>query len=98
MFISIKTSLTPPLFIEVPVPSREHRRLCICVLWYRLCPFLRFYNWILNLFRYYNISYFSFHFSVRFSARILEIVTSSNFTIIKLKYQLGPATVNVYMK
>jgi hypothetical protein len=37
-------------------------------------------------------------FLVRFSARILEIVTSSNFTIIKLKYQLGLATINVYMK
>ena len=29
---------------------------------------------------------------------MVEIVTSSNFTIIKLKYQLGPATVNDYMK
>jgi hypothetical protein len=27
-----KTSLTQPLFIEVPVPSQESERLCICVL------------------------------------------------------------------
>ena len=27
-----KTSLTPPLFIEVPVPSQESDSSCICVL------------------------------------------------------------------
>ena len=26
-----KTSLTPPLFIEVPVPIQESERSCICV-------------------------------------------------------------------
>ena len=28
-----KTSLTTPLFIEVPVPSQEIERSCICMLW-----------------------------------------------------------------
>jgi hypothetical protein len=28
----IRTSLTPPLFIEVPVSSQESERSCICVL------------------------------------------------------------------
>ena len=27
-----KTSLTPPLFIEMPVPIQESERSCICVL------------------------------------------------------------------
>ena len=27
-----KTSVTPPLFIEVPVPGKERERSCICVL------------------------------------------------------------------
>ena len=36
-----KTSLTPPLFIEVPVPSQESERSCICV-----CPcFFYFLPW-----------------------------------------------------
>jgi hypothetical protein len=28
-----KSSLTPPLFIEVPVPSQEIEWSCICMLW-----------------------------------------------------------------
>ena len=28
-----KTSLTPPFFIEVPVPSQEIEWSCICMLW-----------------------------------------------------------------
>ena len=28
--VTLKTSLTPPLFIEVPVPSQESQRSCIC--------------------------------------------------------------------
>ena len=34
-----KTRLTPPLFIELPVPNHESQRLCICMLGYRVCPF-----------------------------------------------------------
>ena len=32
MHISSKVRLTPQLFIEVPVPSQEGQRSCICVL------------------------------------------------------------------
>jgi len=31
-YLEKKTSLTPPLFIEMPVPSQERERSCICVL------------------------------------------------------------------
>ena len=38
-----KTSLTPPLFIEVPVPIQENKRSCIWVLGVLILPlFLRF--------------------------------------------------------
>jgi hypothetical protein len=50
-----QTSLTPPLFIEVPVPSLESERSCICVL-----P-LRFSFWILEMFRLSSI-FLAFHF------------------------------------
>jgi hypothetical protein len=33
-----KTSLTAPLFIEVPVPSQESERSCICVLRVSIVP------------------------------------------------------------
>jgi hypothetical protein len=33
-----KTSLTPPLLIEVPVPSMESERACICVLGVSILP------------------------------------------------------------
>ena len=37
-----KSSLTLPLFIEVPVPSHESEQLCICVLEVSILPvFLR---------------------------------------------------------
>ena len=50
-----QASLTPPLFIEVPVPSLESERSCICVL-----P-LRFSFWILEMFRL-SIIFLAFHF------------------------------------
>jgi hypothetical protein len=34
-----KTSLTPPLFIELPVQNHESQRLCIFMLGYRVWPF-----------------------------------------------------------
>ena len=46
----LKTSLTRPLVVEVAVPSHESVRSCNFVLGYRFCPFLRFANWILELF------------------------------------------------
>ena len=33
-----KTSLTPPLIIEVPVPSQESERSCICLLGVLIFP------------------------------------------------------------
>jgi hypothetical protein len=33
-----KTSLTAPLYIEVPVPSQESKRSCIGVLGVSICP------------------------------------------------------------
>ena len=49
-----KTSLTPPHLIEVLVPGQESERSCICVFREganRFCLFLRFFYWILELFR-----------------------------------------------
>ena len=55
---SNKTSKSPPLFIEVTVPSQERERSCICVLRGISCLFQRFVCWILELFRHC----FFFHF------------------------------------
>jgi len=60
----IITSLTPPLFIEVPVPIQWSGRSCICVL--RVLFLFRF--WYLILFRQCGI--FVFHF---ISARQFEL-------------------------
>jgi len=45
-----KTSLTPPLFTEVTVPSQESELSCVSVLGFSILPFLRFFYWILELF------------------------------------------------
>ena len=47
-----KTNLTPPLFIEVAMPSQECDRSCICLLLISILPllFLRFFYCILQLF------------------------------------------------
>jgi len=50
-----KTSLTPPLSIDQPVPIKESERSCICVLGYHCCLFLLFLYWILEFFRQYGI-------------------------------------------
>jgi hypothetical protein len=55
------TRLTPPLFIEVPVPSEENDWSCIRVLCYRLCLFLRF---DFGIVRQCGIIIFSFYFSL----------------------------------
>ena len=58
-----KTSLTPSLYIEVPVPRQEGERSCIGVLWVSILPlFLRFCNWTLvELFRQWSIFVFLFY-------------------------------------
>ena len=43
------TSITTPLFIEVPVLRQE--RLCISVLWVLNLPIVSIFYWILELFR-----------------------------------------------
>lgn len=47
-----RTTLTSPLVIEVPVPSPQSERSCICVLEYRFClpVFLWFFDWVIKLF------------------------------------------------
>ena len=56
-----KISLTPPLFIEVPVPSQDNDMSCICVLEVTICLFQRLFDWILELFRRCGIFCFSFY-------------------------------------
>jgi hypothetical protein len=54
-----KTSLTLPLFTEVPVPSQKSERSCICVL--EDMDFASFYNFfylILELFQSWNFLFF----------------------------------------
>ena len=55
-----KTSLTPPLFIKVPVPSLASEWSCNYVLELSILPFLRFYYCILELFRQCDV--FVFHY------------------------------------
>jgi hypothetical protein len=45
-----KTILTPPLFVEVPLPNQESERSCICVLGVsNVSLFPRIFNLILEL-------------------------------------------------
>jgi len=37
---ALKTSLTQPLYIEVPVPSQESERSCICALGVSILPWI----------------------------------------------------------
>ena len=57
---NVSFSSTPPLFfINVYVPSQQSVQSCIlCVSWFRLCLFLQFLNWILEMFRQYGIFFF----------------------------------------
>ena len=45
----VKLALTPPRFIEVPVPTKESEHSCICVL--RFASFYDFFCWVLEMFR-----------------------------------------------
>jgi len=63
-----KTSLTLPLVIDIPVPSQECKRSCLCVFGVLICLSLIFLNyWILELFRQCGKLCFSFYrtFQVR---------------------------------
>ena len=56
--LSHKTSLTPPLFIDVPVPSHEMKRSFICVLGVSMLPLdtiLLFDLWIVPAVWYFTI-------------------------------------------
>jgi hypothetical protein len=58
-----KTSLIPPLFIEVLVPSQKSKRSCICVLWVSILPLSTIFGLDSG---FWNCSesteYFVFHF------------------------------------
>ena len=58
--LQLNTSLTPPLFIQVPVPSHESERYNLCVRAMESDRFLRFFDWIWELFRRCDI--FAVHF------------------------------------
>jgi hypothetical protein len=60
-----EASLTPPHFIEVPVPGKDGERLYICVLGISILSFLRNFYWILELLCgifFYFFFYFFFVF------------------------------------
>ena len=62
-FRSHKNSLTLPLLNEIPVPSQESERSCICLLGYQFCPFLRFFYWIVvEMFRRCGICLLGYQF------------------------------------
>ena len=62
LVLVLKTSLTPPLFIEVPVPCQERERSCICVSGIDFASFndfsIRFWNCS------DSVALFVFHFIV----------------------------------
>ena len=57
-----KKSLTPPLFIAVPLPGKENERSCICVLGVSIL--LHFTTLILELIRGCDIFCLSFYYSM----------------------------------
>jgi hypothetical protein len=50
-----KASLSPPLFIEVSVPSQESERSCICVLHVSILPLSTIFILDLEMFQQCNI-------------------------------------------
>ena len=63
-----KISLATPCFIEVPVPNEDSESLCISVIMVLFLFFLRFSNWILELFRQCRIFCFFFILQIQFTA------------------------------
>jgi len=68
-----KTSLTPPLFIEVPLPSLKNERSCICVLEVSILPLFTIFlldfravptvwYFLLDFRAVLTVWYFLFHF------------------------------------
>ena len=52
--------IAPPLSVEMPVPSQESDRSCICVLW---CIFTSFYDFVIGFHsRTNNVGFFHFNF------------------------------------
>ena len=68
-----KISLTPPLFIEVPVPIQEHERSCICVLGVSIFPLsmiliFDFLNWSDSVI-FFVLKGHNFFFAILFQKR-----------------------------
>ena len=84
-----KTSLTPPLLIEMPVPSQESELSCICVLMVSILPFSKnFYIEFFEMFRYCSIFCFSFQFSFVQNKKMsvfLKVEVNPSKTKVKLK-------------
>jgi hypothetical protein len=60
-----KTSLSPPLFIEVPVQSQESKQLCICVFGISILPLstiLIFYFGIVPIVIFFCFSFYLFQY------------------------------------
>jgi hypothetical protein len=73
-----EASLTPPHFIEVPVPGKDGERLYICVLGISILSFLRNFYWILELLCGIFLFFFFFFF---FFFRVITISWSWSYGI-----------------
>jgi len=64
----------------MPVPRQEHELSCICVLGVRfwLGLFLRFFYWILKLFRQWELLYSHLNITTFFINRFLNIFLSTH--------------------
>ena len=81
-----EASLTPPHFIEVPVPGKDGERLYICVLGISSMSFLRNFYWILELLCGIFFLFFIFFFIVVVIIRYLDL---------QLPVKSVPSTTNV---
>ena len=89
-FGPIKLLLSPPLFIQVPLPRQESERSCICLFRVSIQPLQQFFYQILELFRqcgiflldfgtvltvwYFSIRFWNCSDSVVFFYQILELI------------------------
>ena len=84
-----QSSLTLPLFIQMPVPSQVSKQSHICLLGYWFCFFLPFWYCILELFRQYR-NFIISHFIVQFQLPVFKItkilsVIKSNVIVLLLR-------------